>query len=100
MTVDELNTLGWRNFLLWAWSEPQMRDQFTAATDIEIQSVAAPIGAAIDAVTGARESLAARFIEWVTREHWGVEHAPRAYQQSLAKAAETKSRKRSVDNGG
>jgi len=100
MTIDELNAIGWRDFLLWAWSEPQMRAQFTVATGLEIQSVTAPINAAIDAATGAREGLAARFIEWATREHWGVEHAPKAYQESLAKGVRGKNSKRSVDNGG
>jgi len=96
----ELNAIGWRDFLLWAWREPQMREQFTAVTGVEIRSVATPIDVAIDAATGARESLASRFIEWATRAHWGLEHAPRAYQESLAKAAETKSSKRRGANGG
>ncbi len=87
MTLDDLKAIGWRDFLLWAWSEPQMRDQFTAATGVEIRSVTAPINAAIDAATGARESLAAQFIEWATREHWGVEHAPKAYQKAITKKA-------------
>ena len=81
---DDLNTIAWRDFLLWAWNEPEMREQFTAKTGIEIQAVTSPINAAIDAVTGVRECIAARFIEWATREHWGVEHAPAAYQKELA----------------
>ena len=85
MTSDELNTIGWRDFLLWAWSEPEMRAQFTAKTGVEIQSVTAPINAAIDAATGARDAVAARFIEWATLEHWGVEHAPAAYRAALSR---------------
>ena len=80
---DDLNTIAWRDFLLWAWNEPEMRAQFAAKTGAKIQSVTSPINAAIDAATGARESVAARFIEWATREHWGVEHAPVAYQRTL-----------------
>lgn len=81
---DDLNTIAWRDFLVWAWNEPEMRRQFTKKTGIEIQSVTAPIDAAIDAVTGANKSVASRFIEWATRAHWGVEHAPAVYQKALA----------------
>lgn len=95
MTLDDLNTIAWRDFLVWAWNEPEMRAQFTAKTGIEIQTVTAPIDAAIDAATGARKSVAARFIEWATREHWGVEHAPVSYQSTLAEG-----RSRSAENGG
>jgi len=83
VTLEDFNTIGWRDFLLWAWNEPEMRAQFTAKTGIEIQSVTSPINAAIDAATGANKSVAARFIEWATREHWGVEHAPAAYQKAI-----------------
>jgi hypothetical protein len=86
-SFDDLNTIAWRDFLTWAWNEPEMRAQFTAKTGVEIQSVTSPINAAIDAATGARTSIAARFIEWATREHWGVEHAPAAYQQVIADKA-------------
>ena len=81
---DDLNTIAWRDFLLWAWNEPEMRAQFTAKTGVELRSVTSPINAAIDAVTGVRESVAAQFIEWATREHWGIEHAPAAYRKTLA----------------
>ena len=85
MISDDINTIAWGDFLLWAWNDPAMRAQFTAKTGVEIQGVTSPINAAIDAATGARESVAARFIEWATCEHWGIEHAPVAYQQSIAK---------------
>lgn len=87
MTVDDFNTIAWRDFLLWAWNAPEMRAQFTAKTGLEIESVTAPINAAIDAATGAQGSVAKQFIEWATREHWGVEHAPAAYRQALADKA-------------
>lgn len=89
MTSDDLNAIGWRDFVLWAWNEPQMREQFTTATGVELAAITAPIDAAIDAATGARESRAARFIEWATREHWGIEHAPAAYQRALTKKGRT-----------
>lgn len=99
MILDDLNTIAWRDFLVWAWNEPEMRAQFAAATGVEIQTITAPIDAAIDAATGATKSVASRFIEWATREHWGVDHAPKAYQESLARAG-NKNNKRSVRHGG
>lgn len=84
MTQDDFNTPAWCDFLLWAWNEPEMRTQFTAKTGVEIQSVTAPINAAIDAATGANKSVASQFIEWATCEHWGIEHAPTAYQKAIA----------------
>jgi len=84
VSPDDINTIAWRDFLMWAWNEPEMRTQFSAKTGIEIQAVTSPINAAIDAATGARESVAARFIEWATCEHWGLEHAPAAYQRAIA----------------
>ena len=86
VTIDDLNAVAWHDFLLWAWNEPEMRAQFTEKTDVKIQSATSPtspINAAIDAATGVHESVAARFIEWATREHWGVEHAPAAYRKKL-----------------
>lgn len=83
MTLDDFNMIAWRDFLVWAWNEPEMRAQFTAKTGIAIQTVTAPIDAAIDAATGASKSVASRFIEWATRDHWGLEHAPVAYQKAI-----------------
>jgi hypothetical protein len=89
MSLDDFNMIAWRDFLVWAWNEPEMRAQFTAKTGVEIRAVTAPIDAAIDAATGASRSVASRFIEWATREHWGVEHAPLAYQKALANQSAT-----------
>lgn len=84
VTFEDLNTAAWRDFILWAWSEPEMRGQFTAKTGVEVRPVTSPIDAAIDAATGVNRSVAAQFIEWATREHWGLEHAPAAYRKTLA----------------
>jgi hypothetical protein len=84
VTPDDFNTIAWRDFLVWAWNEPEMRAQFTAKTGITIRTVSSPIEAAVDAATGATSSVMARFIEWATREHWGLEHAPIAYRKTLA----------------
>lgn len=84
MTSDEFNSIAWRDFITWAWNTPEMRAQFTAATGVEIHAVKSPIEAAIDTAVGSRDSLAEQFIEWATREHWGTDSAPAAYQKALA----------------
>jgi hypothetical protein len=83
MTLEDFNAIAWHDFLVWAWAEPEMRAEFAAKTGVEIQSITSPIDAAIDAATGARDSVTAKFIEWATREHWGLEHAPAAYRKAL-----------------
>lgn len=87
MTQDEFNAIAWRDFIMWAWNDPKMRDEFTATTGLKIPGVTTPINAAIDAATGARKIPAAKFIEWATREHWGLEQAPAAYRESLTPEA-------------
>lgn len=84
MTQDAFNMIAWRDFLLWAWSDPEIRAQFTMASGLAIQAARLPIHEAIDAATGAREDLVSKFVEWATREHWGLEHAPAAYQKAIA----------------
>ena len=91
MTLDDLNALAWRDFLMWAWNEPEMRAMFTEKTGVDVAAITSPIDAAIDAATGARESVAAQFIEWATCEHWGVEHAPAAYRKAIASKKGTRS---------
>lgn len=90
MTPDEFNQIAWQDFIVWAWNEPEMRALFTAATGIEIQQVTSPIYAAIDAATGLGESVAGRFVEWATLEHWGIEDAPAAYRAAIAAKREAK----------
>lgn len=83
MSIDILNTIAWRDFILWAWNEPQLCAQFTAETGLQIRTATTPIDIAIDAAAGAGEGLVARFVEWVTRNHWGLEYAPEAYQKAV-----------------
>lgn len=83
MTVDELNTIAWADFIQWAWSEPEMRAQFTAKTGVVIVEATNPIERIIDDATGASRGVVSEFIEWATINHWGVEHAPAAYRKTL-----------------
>jgi hypothetical protein len=85
VTEDDLNSIMWAGFLKFALSEPKMRKAFTDATGVAFLSPPKnAIEAMIDDASGARDDVIAKFVEWVTREHWGIEYAPKAYRDSLA----------------
>ena len=84
MTLDDFNAIAWRDFVLFAWAEPNIRAQFTAATGLRVTPATSPIDVLVDDATGATASVLTKFVEWVTREHWGIEHAPLAYQHAIA----------------
>lgn len=87
VTEDDFNAFAWREFILWAWNEPEMRAQFAKKTGLTFQRQRTSIEAIIDAATGSRKDVAFKFVEWATREHWGIESAPAAYQKALANKA-------------
>lgn len=81
---DAINAIMWAGFVQFAFSEPRFRDEFTRATGLALP--AAPrtaIDALVDNACGLHNAFAAKFVEWVTREHWGIEHAPKAYREEL-----------------
>lgn len=87
MTADEFAQVMWAGFVYWAWKEPDIRQQFAVETGVVITTSSAKvIELAIDAATGHNplSSTAHSFVEWVTRRHWGVEHAPQKYREFLA----------------
>lgn len=84
MTQDDFNAIAWRDFILWAWNEPDMRAQFTKTTGLAFQPPRTSIDVIVDAATGSAKNVAFQFVEWATREHWGLESAPVAYQTAIA----------------
>lgn len=90
--LDAIQAVAWRDFILFAWSQPEARAQFERDTGVRISSAArwaSPIEALVDQATGATADVIAtleRFVEWATRYHFGLEHAPRAYQAHLREA--------------
>jgi hypothetical protein len=84
MTIDEFHTLAWRDFILFAFAEEDIRIAFTRATGVPLPLPAAtPVQAMVDAATGAGGDVLEQFVEWVTRNLWGIDEAPVAYQQHL-----------------
>ncbi len=84
MTGDEFNTLAWRDFVMFAWQQDEMRRAFTASTGVTLPSGSrTPIEAMVDEATGAQADALAAFMRWVTVEHWGLEHAPQTYRDEI-----------------
>jgi hypothetical protein len=76
----------WYSFISWAWRFPEMRAEFEHDTGTKLLPQArSGIEQIVDKVTGAAAGEAAAFVEWATRKHWGIEAAPKLYQQALRK---------------
>jgi hypothetical protein len=63
-------SVAWSDFISFAADEPGMREAFTANTG-------QPFGA---------DTMEA-FVLWVTRSHYGISEAPKAYRERYAHAA-------------
>lgn len=68
MSRDELNSIAWRDFMNWALFDKNMRREFTEATGVTFNDSAAYV---------------VKFVEWATVNHFGIEHAPKAYREQL-----------------
>lgn len=83
MTQDEFNTLAWRDFIVYALTEPDLIAAFTAATGLTLPNpVTSPIEKLVDQATRATERTLAAFVDWITENHWGVEYAPTAWRKA------------------
>ncbi len=86
MTKDNFNAIMWAGFVQWAYSEPEIRAAFRESTGLMLPPPAPtiPIEAMIDQATGVSsgENIPA-FVEWVTRQHWGIDEAPQSYRDAL-----------------
>lgn len=81
---DAVNGIMWAGFVQFAFGEPGFREAFTAATGLTFPKPATtPIDALVDNACGVHNAVLAKFVEWVTREHWGIEYAPKAYRDEL-----------------
>lgn len=84
MTRDDLNTIAWRDFIMWASDQQPMREAFTKSTGIPFLPPAKNgLDALIDKATNAHEKTLRAFVQWVTENHWGLEFAPEAYRNEI-----------------
>ncbi len=89
MTKDDFPAIMWAGFVQWAATEPDMRAAFRKDTGLVLMpSPATPIEAMVDEATGVSGNAAA-FVEWVTREYWGLGEAPQSYRDVLGEKSVT-----------
>ena len=65
VTEDEFNALSWRDFLLWAITQPDIRAAFTRATGLEL------------------DGQSHVFTRWATETLYGMDRAPKAYREAV-----------------
>ncbi len=90
MTRDELQQIAWRDFITFAWNEPQLRKAFEAETGLHLHLLpTSSIDALVDIATGAQKSIdgeyMSAFVYWATKTQWGLDMAPASYQKEIAK---------------
>jgi hypothetical protein len=74
LSQDDWNSIGWRDYLMWAMSERRMIDAFNTDTGRHYcERGGNPSDAQLAEDTEA-------FVLWVTENHWGMDYAPLSYQ--------------------
>lgn len=79
---DGLRDAAWSGFIQWAHGFPDIRARFTADTGLSLERRTG-IVALVDKATGFRDDVLKQFVEWATREIWGLEYAPKKYRDEL-----------------
>lgn len=76
--------LAWQDFVVYASQEAWIREQFTSQTGIHFpESPKTPLDKMIDDATNVWESVMFEFAKWVTIEMWGIEFAPKSFQDEI-----------------
>jgi len=81
---DAFMEIAWRDFILFASENPEMRADFRADTGFDLVAEKSAIDAVIDAVTGYNTDKLEAFVLWATEKHWGMNNAPAAYRASIS----------------
>ena len=84
MSQSALNEIAWRDFILFAWSQEEAHAAFRGATGRPQRSKTnSSLDVLIDKAVGGEEDerYMAEFVDWITKTHWGVDHAPEHWKQ-------------------
>lgn len=82
MTRDEFQAFAWRDFLLYAFEQPDLRAAFEQDTGRRFSTPSSPMEAMIDHACGVTTDEAMAFMVWATRTQWGWEEAPAAFREA------------------
>ena len=87
MDMEQFNEMAWRDFLLFAWGQEDAHAAFRGATGrpqrTSKRTGGTPLDALICKAVGGQEDDAymAEFIDWVTKNHWGANYAPKKWEK-------------------
>ncbi len=84
MDREAFNEIAWRDFVMFAWSQPEAHAAFRGATKRPQRSKTnSPLDALIDKAVGGSEDDAymAEFVDWITKNHWGENYAPEKWKK-------------------
>jgi hypothetical protein len=74
---SDLMIIAWRDCLMWAQGEPEIRATFEAETGMKLPSdSASPIERMVDKATGYDAAWANAFIAWFNKNVWGPVDGP------------------------
>lgn len=79
-----LNEIAWRDFVLFAWSQDDAHAAFRGATNRPQRSKTGSfLDRMIDDACGGAEDdkYKEEFVEWVTKNHWGENYAPKKWKK-------------------
>lgn len=68
---DPLVQIAWRDCLMWAAGEADIKASFTRETGFSLPAKLTPLDMMIDSATGYDDALARKFIEWFNANVWG-----------------------------
>lgn len=75
--TDPLMQLAWRDFISWAFDQPQIRQDFEQATgQRSLPPARTPLDLMVDDATGAHSAYAEAFIKWATEAMWDAPEPP------------------------
>lgn len=77
LAAADFNAMVWRDFVLWAFGEPDILRAFRDSTGIDLGEHASPLGGLVDEATGKTRADLNRFVDFVTAEIWGADDDPR-----------------------
>lgn len=81
MSVDDLSAIMWSGAVTAAAENADAVAAFKADTGLDLHPTRRNgLEALIDRATGYEDHVLHEFIRWFTVNHWGLEHAPRAYR--------------------
>lgn len=98
-SMDDLHAIGWRDFISFAWNEPDMRRGFEKDTGHKLAPPARPgsLEAMIDKATGKDVDDVTSFMAWATDRWYGWDHVPEKARIELQAVLDKKGWRRDVE---